>query len=153
MICTILPPHPCRSLLSPCSLMSFFMQKAVHDVQPDINKKGIGFKGFIPATFATQVAERFSKDTGLKLRHRRFSLSHGWDVSLAMQPLSSVFSSLSAITIHSKPGSATATTHLALVNVDEHVHESAAILRLTSQLQNFQDLRPTLGKTPGPENS
>jgi len=48
--------------------MSFFMQKAVHDVQPDINKKGIGFKGFIPATFATQVAERFSKDTGLKLR-------------------------------------------------------------------------------------
>jgi general secretion pathway protein A len=48
--------------------MSFFMQKAVHDVQPDINKKGIGFKGFIPATFATQVAERFSKDTGLMLR-------------------------------------------------------------------------------------
>ena len=48
--------------------LSFFMQKAVHDVQPDINKKGIGFKGFIPATFATQVAERFSKDTGLKLR-------------------------------------------------------------------------------------
>ncbi len=48
--------------------LSFFMQKAVHDVQPDINKKGIGFKGFIPATFATQVAERFSKDTGLTLR-------------------------------------------------------------------------------------
>jgi type II secretory pathway predicted ATPase ExeA len=48
--------------------LSFFMQKAVHDVQPDINKKGIGFKGFIPATFGTQVAERFSKDTGLKLR-------------------------------------------------------------------------------------
>ena len=48
--------------------MSFFMQKAVHNVQPYINKKGIGFKGFIPATFATQVAERFSKDTGLKLR-------------------------------------------------------------------------------------
>jgi general secretion pathway protein A len=48
--------------------LSFFMQKAVHDVQPEINKKGIGFKGFIPATFGTQVAERFSKDTGLKLR-------------------------------------------------------------------------------------
>ena len=44
------------------------MQKAVHDVQPDINKKGIGFKGFIPATFGTQVAYSFSKDTGLKLR-------------------------------------------------------------------------------------
>ena len=48
--------------------LSFFMQKAVHDVQPDINKKGIGFKGFIPATFGTQVARSFSKDTGLKLR-------------------------------------------------------------------------------------
>jgi general secretion pathway protein A len=48
--------------------LSFFMQKAVHDVQPDINKKGIGFKGFIPATFGTQVAHSFSKDTGLKLR-------------------------------------------------------------------------------------
>jgi len=48
--------------------LSFFMQKAVHEVQPDINKKGIGFKGFIPATFGTQVAHSFSKDTGLKLR-------------------------------------------------------------------------------------
>ena len=48
--------------------LAFFMQKAVHDVQPDINKKGIGFKGFIPATFGTQVAYSFSKDTGLKLR-------------------------------------------------------------------------------------
>jgi type II secretory pathway predicted ATPase ExeA len=48
--------------------LAFFMQKAVHDVQPDINKKGIGFKGFIPATFGTQVAHNFSKDTGLKLR-------------------------------------------------------------------------------------
>ena len=48
--------------------LAFFMQKAVHDAQPDINKKGIGFKGFIPATFGTQVALSFSKDTGLKLR-------------------------------------------------------------------------------------
>lgn len=48
--------------------LSFFMQKAVQEVQPLINKKGIGFKGFIPATFATKVAESFSKDTGLKLR-------------------------------------------------------------------------------------
>jgi general secretion pathway protein A len=48
--------------------LTFFMQKAVHDAQDDINKQGIGFKGFIPATFATQVAKSFSKDTGLKLR-------------------------------------------------------------------------------------
>ncbi len=58
-------PEPAKPLLV---RLSFFMQKAVQDVQPDINKKGIGFKGFIPATFATQVSERFSKDTGLKLR-------------------------------------------------------------------------------------
>jgi type II secretory pathway predicted ATPase ExeA len=44
------------------------MQKAVQDIQTDINKKGIGFKGFIPATFGTKVAEQFSRDTGLKLR-------------------------------------------------------------------------------------
>jgi len=48
--------------------LAFFMQKAVHDAQPEINKKGIGFKGFIPATFGTQVALSFSKDTGLRLR-------------------------------------------------------------------------------------
>jgi general secretion pathway protein A len=48
--------------------LAYFMQKAVQDGQPLINKKGIGFKGFIPATFGTSVSERFSKDTGLKLR-------------------------------------------------------------------------------------
>jgi general secretion pathway protein A len=48
--------------------LAFFMQKAVQEVQPEINKKGIGFKGFIPATFGTKVAERFSKDTGVSLR-------------------------------------------------------------------------------------
>lgn len=46
----------------------FLMLKEVHDAQPDINKKGIGFKGFIPATFATKVAQNFTKETGLKLR-------------------------------------------------------------------------------------
>jgi hypothetical protein len=44
------------------------MQKSVHEAQALINQKGIGFKGFIPATFATRVAEKFSKDTGLTLR-------------------------------------------------------------------------------------
>ena len=48
--------------------LAFFMQKAVHEAQPLINKKGVGFKGFIPASFGTQVAELFSKDAGLKLR-------------------------------------------------------------------------------------
>jgi general secretion pathway protein A len=48
--------------------LAFFMQKSVQDAQPGINKKGIGFKGFIPAAFGTQVARDFSKDTGLQLR-------------------------------------------------------------------------------------
>jgi len=48
--------------------LAYFMQKSVHDAEPLINRKGIGFKGFIPATFATRVAENFSKDTGLTLR-------------------------------------------------------------------------------------
>ena len=48
--------------------LSVLMLKEVRDVQPDINKKGIGFKGFIPATFATKVAQTFTKETGLKLR-------------------------------------------------------------------------------------
>ena len=48
--------------------LAFFMQKSVQEAQPLINQKGIGFKGFIPATFATRVAETFSKDTGLTLK-------------------------------------------------------------------------------------
>ena len=48
--------------------LASFMVRMVQEVQPEINRKGIGFKGFIPATFATKIAERFSKDTGLKLR-------------------------------------------------------------------------------------
>lgn len=60
-------PMPAR--VKPLLLrLAFFMQEAVHEAQHDINKKGIGFKGFIPATFGTQVAEHFTKDTGLKLR-------------------------------------------------------------------------------------
>ena len=48
--------------------LAFFMQRSVHEAEALINKKGIGFKGFIPATFATGVAEAFSKDTGITLR-------------------------------------------------------------------------------------
>lgn len=64
-----LAPAPMPDQAKPLLVrLAFFMQKAVQEVQPDINKKGIGFKGFIPATFATKVAEAFSKDTGVKLR-------------------------------------------------------------------------------------
>ena len=64
-----LAPAPMPDAAKPLLVkLNYFMQKAVQDVQADINKKGIGFKGFIPATFATKVAASFSKDTGLKLR-------------------------------------------------------------------------------------
>ncbi len=64
-----LAPAPMPERAKPLLLkLARLMQKAVQDVQSDINKKGIGFKGFIPATFGTKVAEQFSKDTGLKLR-------------------------------------------------------------------------------------
>ena len=64
-----LAPAPMPDRAKPLLLkLARLMQKAVQDVQSDINKKGIGFKGFIPATFGTKVAEEFSKDTGLKLR-------------------------------------------------------------------------------------
>jgi general secretion pathway protein A len=48
--------------------LASYMTRMVQEVQPEINKKGVGFKGFIPATFATRVADRFSKESGLKLR-------------------------------------------------------------------------------------
>lgn len=64
-----LPSSPMPDRAKPLLLkLVFLMLKEVHDAQPEINKKGIGFKGFIPATFATKVAQNFSKETGLKLR-------------------------------------------------------------------------------------
>ena len=64
-----LPSSPMPEQAKPLLLkMVFLMLKEVHDVQPEINKKGIGFKGFIPATFAHKVAQQFTKETGLKIR-------------------------------------------------------------------------------------
>jgi general secretion pathway protein A len=64
-----LPSSPMPDRAKPLLLkLVFLMLKEVHDVQSDINKRGIGFKGFIPATFATKVAQNFTKETGLKVR-------------------------------------------------------------------------------------
>lgn len=40
----------------------------VADNQPVINKQGVGFKGFIPATFGTQAASKFSSKAGVYLK-------------------------------------------------------------------------------------
>ncbi|HLG43938.1 MAG TPA: DUF3365 domain-containing protein [Nitrospirales bacterium] len=43
-------------------------KKTVADYQPVINKKGVGFKGFIPATFGTQAAAKFTAKSGTYLK-------------------------------------------------------------------------------------
>jgi general secretion pathway protein A len=40
----------------------------VADYQPVINKQGVAFKGFIPATFGTQAAAKFSVKSGVYLK-------------------------------------------------------------------------------------
>jgi len=44
------------------------MKQTVADYQPVINRQGVGFKGFIPATFGTQAAAKFRSKTGVYLK-------------------------------------------------------------------------------------
>jgi Protein of unknown function (DUF3365) len=43
-------------------------KQVVADYQVVINKQGVGFKGFIPATFGTQAAAKFRAKTGVYLK-------------------------------------------------------------------------------------
>jgi general secretion pathway protein A len=43
-------------------------KQTVADNQSTINKQGVGFKGFIPATFGTQAATKFSAKAGIYLK-------------------------------------------------------------------------------------
>ncbi len=43
-------------------------KKVVADYQPIINRPGVGFKGFIPATFGTQTTVRYTAKTGNYLK-------------------------------------------------------------------------------------
>lgn len=43
-------------------------KEVVADAQPIINKQGIGFKGFIPATWGRKAGEKFSHRTGIRLK-------------------------------------------------------------------------------------
>ena len=43
-------------------------KKVVAEAQPEINSKGVGFKGFIPAIFGLRVASRFTEITGVRLK-------------------------------------------------------------------------------------
>jgi len=43
-------------------------KQTVSENQPTINKKGVGFKGFIPATFGTKAAAKFTAKAGIYLK-------------------------------------------------------------------------------------
>lgn len=43
-------------------------KQVVVEAQPEINRKGVGYKGFIPAVFGARVAHRFTQSTGVRLK-------------------------------------------------------------------------------------
>lgn len=43
-------------------------REVVAEAQPVINQQGVGFKNFIPATFGSRVASRFSETSGIQLK-------------------------------------------------------------------------------------
>jgi general secretion pathway protein A len=49
------------------------MKQTVDDFQPVINRQGMGFKGFIPATFGTHAAAKFRAKTGVYLKQTKIS--------------------------------------------------------------------------------
>jgi len=48
-------------------------KEVVAEAQPAINRKGVGFKGFIPAVFGARVAGRFTTATGVRLKQTALS--------------------------------------------------------------------------------
>ncbi len=58
-------PRPTRDLLSTLVQAS---KDVVADAQVVINQRGIGYKNFIPATFGSQAAARFSKRSPVRLK-------------------------------------------------------------------------------------
>ena len=60
-------PEQARNLLHKLVEVS---KQVVAEAQPEINQKGVGFKGFIPAVFGARVAGRFSAVTDVLLGQR-----------------------------------------------------------------------------------
>ncbi len=58
-------PNRAKELLSVLVRVS---KQVVAEAQPGINRKGVGFKGFIPAIFGARVASRFTEATGVRLK-------------------------------------------------------------------------------------
>jgi general secretion pathway protein A len=59
-----LPPRAKKLL----AVMVSVSKQVVADAQPQINRPGVGFKGFIPAVYGARVAGRFTETTGVKLK-------------------------------------------------------------------------------------
>lgn len=51
-----------------CRTLVAVSKKVVAEAQAEINRKGVGFKGFIPAVFGARVAGRFAESTGVRLK-------------------------------------------------------------------------------------
>ncbi|TIT57686.1 MAG: DUF3365 domain-containing protein, partial [Mesorhizobium sp.] len=74
------------------------MREVVNEQQDDINRAGIGFKGFVPAVFARLLNEKFAAKVGNEalvrvtapeqLVRNRKSLPDAWEASIIV----SVFS-------------------------------------------------------------
>ena len=43
-------------------------KEVIDEAQPVINKRGVGFKGIIPAVFARKSGERFYRKTGIRVK-------------------------------------------------------------------------------------
>lgn len=58
-------PQQAKALLP---ILTKASKEVVAEAQPEINRKGVGFKGFIPAVFGVRVAGRFTDMTGVGLK-------------------------------------------------------------------------------------
>ena len=63
MPASIAMPSLAKELLPPLVLAS---KEVVRDAQVVINQRGIGYKNFIPATYGSQAAARFSKQSRVR---------------------------------------------------------------------------------------
>lgn len=58
-------PQRAKKLLG---TMVSISRQVVAEAQPQINRPGVGYKGFIPAVFGARVSSRFAKATGVRLK-------------------------------------------------------------------------------------
>jgi general secretion pathway protein A len=63
-------PERTKGLLPVLVAMS---KQVVAEAQAEINREGVGFKGFIPAVFGSRVAVRFTERTGVRLKQTALS--------------------------------------------------------------------------------